>query len=165
MVARTIDTGTPAFTLVVLLGRESSVSAGVALVRAFLLGLGAAVIVVAALAGLLARRLGDRLARVDAAAGRVAAGDLTARVEDDGDDEVVHLADSFNDMAERLGGGASGSETSCSMWDTICGRRSRAFRATPRRWPMGTIGADRPPQGGARSCNVRAGASPDWSRT
>ncbi|MDH3538595.1 MAG: HAMP domain-containing histidine kinase [Acidimicrobiia bacterium] len=102
VVARTIDTGTPAFTLVVLLGRESSVFAGIALVRAFLLGLGAAVVVVAAVAGLLARRLGDRLARVDAAAGRVAAGDFTARVEDDGDDEVGHLAGSFNDMAERL---------------------------------------------------------------
>ncbi|NNC91162.1 MAG: HAMP domain-containing histidine kinase [Acidimicrobiia bacterium] len=102
VVARTIDTGTPVFTLVVLLGRESSVFAGLALVRAFLIGLGAAVIVVAALAGLLAKRLGDRLARVDAAAGRVAGGDFTARVEDDGDDEVSHLADSFNDMAERL---------------------------------------------------------------
>jgi two-component system sensor histidine kinase BaeS len=32
----------------------------------------------------------------------VAAGDFTARVEDDGDDEVGHLAASFNDMAERL---------------------------------------------------------------
>jgi two-component system sensor histidine kinase BaeS len=102
VVARTIDAGTPAFTLVVLLGRESSVFAGIALVRAFLVGLGAAVIVVTALAGLLARRLGDRLARVDAAAGRVAAGDFTARVEDDGDDEVGHLAASFNDMAARL---------------------------------------------------------------
>ncbi len=102
VVARTIDTGTPAFTLVVLLGRESSLLEGVALVRAFLIALGAAVIVVAVLAGLLARRLGDRLARVDAAAGKVAAGDLTARVKDDGDDEVSHLADSFNDMAQQL---------------------------------------------------------------
>jgi two-component system sensor histidine kinase BaeS len=102
VVARTVDSGSRQFTLVVLLGRESSVFAGVALVRAFLIGLAAAVIVVAALAGLLARRLGDRLAGVDAAAGRVAAGDFTARVEDDGDDEVGHLAASFNDMAERL---------------------------------------------------------------
>jgi two-component system sensor histidine kinase BaeS len=60
------------------------------------------VIVVAALAGLLARRLGDRLRRVDDAAGLVAAGDLTARVEDEGDDEVSHLADSFNEMAQQL---------------------------------------------------------------
>ena len=102
VVGRTIDSGSRLFTLVVLLGREASLLTGVALVRAFLLALGAAVIVVAVLAGLLARRLGDRLARVDAAAGRVASGDLTARVEDDGDDEVSHLADSFNDMARRL---------------------------------------------------------------
>jgi len=102
VVARTIDTGTRAFSLVVLLGRESNPLTGVAVVRAFLLGLGAAVIVVAALAGLLAKRLGARLARLDAAAGRVAAGDLTARVEDDGDDEVSHVADSFNEMARQL---------------------------------------------------------------
>ena len=102
VVARTIESGSRAFTLVVLLGRESSLLEGVALVRAFLIALGAAVILVAVLAGLLARRLGDRLARVDAAAGKVAAGDLTARVVDDGDDEVSHLADSFNDMAQQL---------------------------------------------------------------
>ncbi|NNL13009.1 MAG: HAMP domain-containing histidine kinase [Acidimicrobiia bacterium] len=102
VVGRTIDTGTRAFSLVVLLGRESDLLTGVALVRAFLLALGAAVIVVAALAGLLARRLGARLARLDEAAGRVAAGDLTARVEDDGDDEVSHVADSFNEMAQKL---------------------------------------------------------------
>jgi two-component system sensor histidine kinase BaeS len=102
VVGRTVDSGSRLFTLVVLLGRESSLLTGVALVRGFLLALGAAVIVVALLAGLLARRLGDRLARVDAAAGRVASGDLTARVEDDGDDEVSHLADTFNDMARRL---------------------------------------------------------------
>lgn len=102
VVARTIDSGSPLFTLVVLLGRKADLLEGVALVRAFLVALAAAAAVVVALAGLLARRLGDRLARVDAAAGRVAAGDLTARVDDDGDDEVSHLADSFNDMARRL---------------------------------------------------------------
>ncbi|MGI9647290.1 MAG: sensor histidine kinase, partial [Acidimicrobiia bacterium] len=102
VVARTIDSGTPEATLVVLLGSEAGLLEGVALLRAFLIALGAAVIVVAALAGLLARRLGDRLRRVDDAAGLVAAGDLTARVEDDGDDEVSHLADSFNEMAQQL---------------------------------------------------------------
>lgn len=102
VVARTIDSGTPQATLVVLLGSEAGLLEGVALLRAFLIALGAAVIVVAALAGLLARRLGDRLRRVDDAAGRVAAGDLTARVEDNGDDEVSHLADSFNEMAQQL---------------------------------------------------------------
>jgi len=42
------------------------------------------------------------LLKVDEAAGRVAGGDFSARVEDDGDDEVSHLADSFNDMAQQL---------------------------------------------------------------
>lgn len=102
VVARTIDSGSPQFTLVVLLGRKAGLLEGVALVRAFLVALGAAVVVVAVLAGLLARRLGDRLRRVDDAARRVATGDLTARVEDDGDDEVAHLAASFNDMAHQL---------------------------------------------------------------
>ena len=101
VVARTIDSGSPA-TLTVFLGREAGLLQGVTLVRAFLVAMGAAVIIVAVLAGLLARRLGDRLRRVDDAAGRVAAGDLTARVEDDGDDEVSHLAASFNDMAHQL---------------------------------------------------------------
>lgn len=102
VVARTIDSGSDQFTLVVLLGRESGLLGGVTLLRAFIVALGAAVIVVAALAGLLARRLGDRLKRVDDAAHRVAAGDLSARVEDDGDDEVAHLAASFNEMAHQL---------------------------------------------------------------
>lgn len=102
VVARTIDSGSPQATLVVLLGSEAGLLEGVALLRAFLIALGAAVIVVAALAGLLARSLGERLLKVDEAAGRVAGGDLSARVEDDGDDEVSHLADSFNDMAQQL---------------------------------------------------------------
>ena len=101
VVARTIDSGSP-FTLTVFLGREAGLLAGVTLLRAFLVAMGAAVIVVAVLAGLLARRLGDRLRRVDEAAGRVAAGDLTARVQDDGGDEVAHLAAGFNHMARQL---------------------------------------------------------------
>lgn len=102
VVARTIDLGAPQASLVVFLAREADQLVGVTLFRAFIVALGAAVIVVAVLAGLLARRLGDRLRRVDLAARAVAAGDLSARVEDDGDDEVSHLADSFNEMAGKL---------------------------------------------------------------
>lgn len=102
VVARTITSGSPNFTIAVLVGRNAGLLQGGAVLRAFLVALGAAVIIVAILAGILARRLGERLARVDAAASQVAAGDLSARVMDDGDDEVSHLADSFNDMAERL---------------------------------------------------------------
>ncbi len=102
VVARTIDSGSRQFTLAVLVGRESGLLGRGVVFRAFLLALGAAVILVGVLAGMLARRLGARLSRVDEAASRVASGDLTARVTDDGDDEVSHLADTFNDMAERL---------------------------------------------------------------
>lgn len=102
VVARTIDLGAPQASLVVFLAREADQLVGVTLFRAFVVALGAAVIVVAVLAGLLARRLGERLSRVDRAARSVAAGDLSARVEDDGDDEVSHLADSFNEMAGKL---------------------------------------------------------------
>ena len=102
VVARTIESGSPNFTLAVLVGRDSATLARGTVFRAFLLAMGAAVVIVAVLAGLLARRLGVRLARVDDAARLVAEGDLTARVEDAGDDEVSHLADSFNNMADRL---------------------------------------------------------------
>lgn len=102
VVGRTIDTGTPAFSFSVLLGREASLLVGITLLRAFLFALGAAVIVVALLAGLLSNRLGDRLGKVSAAAGSLADGNLSARVSDDGDDEVSELADSFNAMADRL---------------------------------------------------------------
>lgn len=102
VVARGIDTGTPALSLVVFLGRETSLIGGITLIRAFLVALGGAMILVAVLAGYLAKRLGDRLGKVTSAAQAVAGGDLTARVEDDGDDEVAHLAENFNQMAERL---------------------------------------------------------------
>jgi len=102
VVARTIKSGSPNFTIAVLVGRDSELLRSGAALRAFVVALGAAVVIVAVLAGLLASRLSERLSRVDAAASRVAGGDLTARVEDDGDDEVSHLADTFNDMAERL---------------------------------------------------------------
>ena len=101
-VVRTLDTGTPAFSFAVLLGRESFLIVGTTLFRAFVVALGVAVIVVAVLAGLLAKRLGNRLGKVSAAAGRLADGDLTTRVSDDGDDEVAELADRFNEMADRL---------------------------------------------------------------
>ncbi|MDH3306942.1 MAG: HAMP domain-containing histidine kinase [Acidimicrobiia bacterium] len=63
-------------------------------------------IIAAVLAALAARWLsgwlGGRLDEVSGAAGRLAAGDLAARAEVAGDDEVAHLAASFNDMADRL---------------------------------------------------------------
>jgi signal transduction histidine kinase len=65
----------------------------------------AAVVAVVASLGLamtLARRLAQPLERVGAAARRVAAGDYAARVPREGPEELVSLADSFNQMAAAL---------------------------------------------------------------
>ena len=66
-----------------------------------------AAVVVAALASiglavLMARMLARPLAEVGAAARRVAAGDYAARVPREGPEELVSLADSFNQMAASL---------------------------------------------------------------
>ena len=62
----------------------------------------AAAAVSVALAVLLARRIGRPLTQVGHAARRVAEGDLSARVLGTGPEEIRSLADSFNQMAERL---------------------------------------------------------------
>lgn len=55
-----------------------------------------------ALAAILGRSLGEPLSRLRAAASQVADGDLHVRVPDEGPEEMVSLARSFNQMAERL---------------------------------------------------------------
>jgi signal transduction histidine kinase len=62
----------------------------------------AAVVVSLVLALLLARRIERPLGQVGRAARRVAEGDLSARVPRAGPEEIRSLADSFNQMAERL---------------------------------------------------------------
>lgn len=54
------------------------------------------------LAVLIARHLSAPLARIGAAARLLAAGDLRVRVGREGPEEILSLADSFNQMAERL---------------------------------------------------------------
>src|SRR3954467_2847124 len=65
-----------------------------------LTGIGAALIAVAVFT---AASIGQRVLRpvgdLAAAADRMAAGDLSARVEPDGDDEIAQVARSFNQMA------------------------------------------------------------------
>jgi len=68
----------------------------------FLAGVGAAALASAALAVVLSRRISAPLARLGAASGRIAGGDLRARVAPDGPAELVALTESFNTMAERL---------------------------------------------------------------
>ncbi len=72
-------------------------------VTLFLLGAVAlAVVGSITFASLLARRLSLPLARLASAARGIAAGDLRVRVARDGPEEIASLADSFNQMAERL---------------------------------------------------------------
>jgi two-component system sensor histidine kinase BaeS len=74
-------------------------SSGVVL-GAAVLALGVAVVV----AVYLSRRMTRPLAAMEATAGRIAAGDLTARVDTEpvADDELASLANAINTMAERL---------------------------------------------------------------
>ena len=68
----------------------------------FVLAVAVATIMSVGLATLLARWLSGSLRRLRSAARSVAAGDLGARVEGEGPSEVLQLAASFNEMAERL---------------------------------------------------------------
>ena len=61
-----------------------------------------AILVAAALGLWLARALARRVGRLRDGARRVGAGDLSARIELDGDDELSELAASFNQMATSL---------------------------------------------------------------
>ncbi|HZA80834.1 MAG TPA: HAMP domain-containing sensor histidine kinase [Actinomycetes bacterium] len=67
-----------------------------------LLATALAVAVAALVAWLLAGRLTAPLARLVGAARRVGGGDLSTRVQVDGDDEVAEVASAFNDMAAGL---------------------------------------------------------------
>jgi signal transduction histidine kinase len=70
--------------------------------RRLLLATALAVAVAALLAWLLAGRLSAPLGGLVAAARQVGAGDLSTRVQVDGDDEVAEVAAAFNDMATGL---------------------------------------------------------------
>jgi two-component system sensor histidine kinase BaeS len=61
-----------------------------------------AVLLAAVLAGSFARFAGRRLEALRDASGDIAGGDLGARVEVDGDDEVAQVAVAFNEMAKQL---------------------------------------------------------------
>jgi signal transduction histidine kinase len=68
----------------------------------FALAAGVAAVVAVALAMVLARRLARPIERLAAAASRIADGDLSARVPEQGPAELRDLAASYNTMAERL---------------------------------------------------------------
>ncbi len=66
------------------------------------IAVGAGILAAAALAAVLGRRLGRPIGAIGTAARRIAAGDYAARVPRVGPDELVGLADSFNQMAGSL---------------------------------------------------------------
>jgi signal transduction histidine kinase len=68
----------------------------------FSVALAVAALVALVLAAVFARMLARPIQRVAGAAGRIAAGDLTARVAEEGPTEVRVLAAAYNTMADRL---------------------------------------------------------------
>ena len=70
--------------------------------RTFVAALVIAFVTSVAIASLMARQLAAPLYQVGMAARRIADGDLSVRVKRVGPEEVASLADSFNQMAERL---------------------------------------------------------------
>ncbi len=70
--------------------------------RTFIAAVAIALIASVVLASVMARRIASPLREIGAAARRVAEGDLAARVSRVGPEEIASLADSFNQMAERL---------------------------------------------------------------
>jgi two-component system, OmpR family, sensor kinase len=75
----------------------------VALIRRQILVSGGAALLIAILAGyLVARALSGRVARLERAARKVAAGDFSGRIAIDSDDELGQLAVAFDDMQRQL---------------------------------------------------------------
>ena len=70
--------------------------------RTFIAAVAVAFVASISLATILARRIAAPLREMSAAARRVAEGDYAARVQRGGPEEIASLADSFNQMAERL---------------------------------------------------------------
>ena len=75
---------------------------GESVTQTFIVAVIVALLAAVGLATFLARRIAAPLGAIGAAARRVAEGDLGARVGRTGPDEIASLADSFNQMAERL---------------------------------------------------------------
>ena len=86
--------------------------------------MGAAATLVAALLGLLlASRLSLRLRRAAGIAERVSAGDLDARIDAGGHDEVATLGEAIDGMTDAVSHGSSTSGGSWPTSPTTCERR------------------------------------------
>jgi two-component system OmpR family sensor kinase len=89
-------------TVVVVIGTDLDLVPWPPVVVRLLWAVGLGVLLAALLAGWLSRFLGKRLDGLGEASRRVAAGDLRARVEVEGDDEIAQVGVAFNEMAGQL---------------------------------------------------------------
>jgi signal transduction histidine kinase len=89
-------------TVVVVIGTDLELMPWPPVVARLLWPLGLGVLLAAVLAVWLSRFLGRRLEGLAAASRRLAAGDLSARVPVEGDDEIAQVAVTFNEMAGDL---------------------------------------------------------------
>lgn len=89
-------------TVVVVLGTTLDLVPWSGVLLRFGIALGVAAVVAALLARLFAEREGRRLERLGEATAEIAGGDLGARVEIEGDDEVAAVGVAFNEMANQL---------------------------------------------------------------
>jgi two-component system sensor histidine kinase BaeS len=102
VVARSVPLEQISGDVIVVAARRNPVVEWSNQVRTVLIGLVLAAIVAAVAARLLSGWVAARVGPLAAGAGRLQAGDLSARVPIDGSDELTSVAMSFNEMAEAL---------------------------------------------------------------
>ena len=87
--------------------------------RTLLLGSGFALIVASALAWMAAQSIGHRLHRIVEFAGRIAGGDLAARIAETSGDEIGQVAAALDQTARRLEGGFAALRNSQNQLETL----------------------------------------------
>jgi len=88
--------------IVVAIGRSAPLLPAREMTRALLLAVVVGVVLVVVFGSTLAQWIRQRLAGLQTASHRIAAGDLAARAPVDGDDAIATVSVAFNDMAEHL---------------------------------------------------------------
>jgi len=88
-----------------------------------------AVLIALVLAFLATQSIGRRLARITDFAERVAAGDLSARIEEESSDEIAHVASALDKTARKLEEGFRSVETSRQTLETLLNSMQEAVIA------------------------------------